>query len=232
MDLISRVASRYEFELRFPFIRTLEDRIHIARADVTMPREFYLPKDFRGKPSIKPPGTDLEIWTWMDDRPDSKGYGKMYGIAFQGKANKPLWYYTFKDQAGLWKQINESVEIRREQLKRKQEEALRRKNEQHGLKEGDILYSSWGYDQTNVDFYQVTKVIGKAVVIRAIASKVVREERGAEYVAAVPGKFTGPEEKKLPRGEGDAVSIKLNSFSYARKWDGKPKYQTATGWGH
>ncbi len=24
--------------------------------------------------------------------------------------------------------------------------------------EGDVLYDSWGYDQTNIDWYQITKV--------------------------------------------------------------------------
>ena len=32
------------------------------------------------------------------------------------------------------------------------------------IKEGDIFYSSWGYDQTNIDYYKVTKLIGKASV--------------------------------------------------------------------
>lgn len=27
----------------------------------------------------------------------------------------------------------------------------------YGLKEGDILYDTWGYEQTNVEFYQVKK---------------------------------------------------------------------------
>lgn len=31
----------------------------------------------------------------------------------------------------------------------------------HELKEGDILDSSWGYEQTNVDFYRVEKILGK-----------------------------------------------------------------------
>lgn len=37
---------------------------------------------------------------------------------------------------------------------------------------GDILYSSWGYEQTNVNFYQVTKKVGlKMVELREIHNK-------------------------------------------------------------
>jgi hypothetical protein len=34
----------------------------------------------------------------------------------------------------------------------------------HDIKAGDIFYSSWGYDQTNVDYYIVTRVVGRCSV--------------------------------------------------------------------
>ena len=34
----------------------------------------------------------------------------------------------------------------------------------HSLKVGDILVASWGYEQTNVDFYQVVALKGKTMV--------------------------------------------------------------------
>ena len=33
------------------------------------------------------------------------------------------------------------------------------------IKEGDIFYASWGYEQTNIDFYRVVKKVGKASVM-------------------------------------------------------------------
>lgn len=40
-----------------------------------------------------------------------------------------------------------------------------------GVHVGDIYYSAWGYDQTNVDFYQVVALKGKhTAVIRQIAN--------------------------------------------------------------
>ena len=39
----------------------------------------------------------------------------------------------------------------------------------HHYKVGDILYNSWGYNQTNVDWYQVIKVKPKSIVIHPIA---------------------------------------------------------------
>ncbi len=40
----------------------------------------------------------------------------------------------------------------------------------YNFKVGQIFYNSWGYEQTNVDFYQVVKVTDKSVEFRAIES--------------------------------------------------------------
>jgi hypothetical protein len=97
------------------------------------------------------------------------------------------------------------------------------------LKVGDILYSSWGYDQTNIDFYQVVEVGDKTVKIRKVQQKVVSEGRGSESVVASPDHFVGPAMVKRV-SQGDCVRIE--SYASACKWDGHPKHQTAMGWGH
>ena len=40
----------------------------------------------------------------------------------------------------------------------------------HDIKIGDIFYNSWGYDQTNIDFYQVVGTTAKTISIRQISS--------------------------------------------------------------
>jgi len=125
---------------------------------------------------------------------------------------------------------------------RQREAYVRSKNEQRKLqvknlnpKVGDILYSSWGYDQTNVDFYEVTAVANSMVEIREVASKIVSEKQGTAYVTALPGRFVGPPMKKRVApsvSETNSYHVKITSFSSASLWDGRPKYQTASGWGH
>lgn len=39
------------------------------------------------------------------------------------------------------------------------------------LKTGDIVSNSWGYEQTNVDFYQVTRTTEKSVWFKEIESE-------------------------------------------------------------
>ena len=43
------------------------------------------------------------------------------------------------------------------------------------IKVGDVWYSSWGYDQTNVDFYKVIKKSNKMIWLRRIGQIYVKQ---------------------------------------------------------
>jgi hypothetical protein len=98
---------------------------------------------------------------------------------------------------------------------------------------GDIFYSSWGYDQTNIDFYQVVKV-GKAMISLRQIDKRVTRARGEpeEYVMPTANKFVGPVITKKLKLYSDRPFVELNSYANAYKWDGKAQAQTGFGWGH
>ena len=60
---------------------------------------------------------------------------------------------------------------------------------------GDILNSSWGYDQTNVELVQIVRKTAKTLIVRAIAGTL---EGGtgnsmAGYLTPIKDKFIGPE---------------------------------------
>lgn len=91
------------------------------------------------------------------------------------------------------------------------------------FKEGAILYASWGYDQTNIDFYQITERRGAYAWIRPIASKRVSTNGYDSYmVVADKDHFTGKPEKKLIGPYG----LSLTSYSSASLWDGRPLNET------
>ena len=55
---------------------------------------------------------------------------------------------------------------------------------EYGVKVGDIFYMSWGYEQTNLDFFRVEKLRGKTqVVIREVRLK-VKEEVGISSMSS------------------------------------------------
>ena len=201
------------------------------RGRFTLPRGSYLPKNNATLMERKGTPEGLQIWTWEDiGRNGSPVY---LAGAWAGKADKPMWYHTFRDINGQERQIQDTVKLYQDLVDAKRKRLEDQKNFAHGLQIGDILVSSWGYDQTNVDYYQVTRLYGKAIGIREIGKKYLSSDgSGSDKVAPDPGAFVGPEMKKIPRGGYGGASVKINSFASAHKWDGQPDRQTSSGWGH
>lgn len=72
-----------------------------------------------------------------------------------------------------------------ERRQRKQEARSRFENP---YKVGDILHHSWGYDQTNCDFYQVVEVKKASVILRKIGAKTVEGSEGFMSESLMPEK--------------------------------------------
>jgi len=90
-------------------------------------------------------------------------------MAFGGKSDKPAFYTRFRtvDRASQYvKSWHEGI-LNKAKAKRAERDA--RKNFVNPLVLGQILSSTWGYDQTNVNFYQVVRMVGRqSVEIREI----------------------------------------------------------------
>ena len=110
-----------------------------------------------------------------------------------------------------------------------------------GTQVGDVLVSTWGYDQTNVDFWRVVGLTpsGKSARIVPAGSRVVEQFTGGESV--VPGALVWEQDDattSLVRwydfrdGREWCVGVPRGYKNTARLWDGRPVHQTAFGWGH
>lgn len=104
------------------------------------------------------------------------------------------------------------------------------------VKVGDIFVASWGYDQTNVDFYEVTGLTGASVRVREVAKDIDTKHSdryGSDYVTPRKGNFIGGEmTKRLQAGYQGTAAITINTVQSASLWDGTPEYETSSGWGH
>lgn len=102
------------------------------------------------------------------------------------------------------------------------------------LEVGDILTSSWGYDQTNVDFYQVERLAGKTMVeVREIAAQMVDSSGSSDYVRPYPAsKGQKVYRRKIKGLNSERPYINISSFQYAELWDGTPQRQTNAYYGH
>lgn len=96
----------------------------------------------------------------------------------------------------------------------------------HGVKVGDIFCASWGYDQTNVDFYEVTKLIGKHTVL---IKELGQERTSGDYAftgetTPIKGKYVEGSEtlrKHIKKRSYDGRPyVKIIHSTYARLWNG------------
>lgn len=156
--------------------------------------------------------------------------GRLCVIGYAGQAGKSSIHYAVKDQ-------NRAAVVIREffdglaQHKQMVENRRKQANAGHSLKVGDIITNSWGYDQTNVDWYRIVRTSRTFVWIQPICAQV--EETGF---------MSGPSEPRIDttdsnpdnwgfkdakgsvekhKAEGNHVSMR---FGCGSKWDGQPKY--------
>ena len=99
----------------------------------------------------------------------SRRNGKPGLQVFFGKQSKPViwsWYSTKEARNSALRQYFEG---RRKSIAFKQERKGARKNFVHNAKVGDVYYTSWGYDQTNVEFFQIVEIHGKFAILRELS---------------------------------------------------------------
>lgn len=190
---------------------------------MALSREFYIKK---GAMKIAP--KDLPVVFYVENREyDKTLIGHHAAMCFIGKQSKPAWYYSFRNGQQMFSKIKEQIEGVRASEERKAKEKAER-SKPHSLKVGDILVSSWGYDQTNVDFYKVKKLIGKSMVeLIAVGSDTVEGSgydhgMACEVVAIPQAEYGEPFKKKA----NSTNYVSLNSYSSAGKWDGSPMYKS------
>jgi hypothetical protein len=90
----------------------------------------------------------------------------------------------------------------------------------------DVIVNTWGYEQTNVEFYKVVKVLPKSIEIVAVQSSQVE---GSMYGHGMACELT-PTDTVIP-GKGYTLRVKEKgylsnpqSYYYFHKWSGQPQY--------
>lgn len=146
-------------------------------------------------------------------------------MVYTGTNRKPDFYFIFpntEERDTYVKNYIEGLQREADEKKRRKEE---RANYTHTFQVDDILSSLWGYEQTNVYFYQVVKVSSpKTIVIRRIKSGIVDEDhyQMTGHVVPVPSAFIEDVEPLQRRVfPGDIVNI--NSYAIAQRWNGTPE---------
>jgi hypothetical protein len=85
-----------------------------------------------------------------------------------------------------------------------------------GLSVGSVWYTSWGYDQTNVEFFEVVRTTGASIVLRRIGAEV---QDGRLYPR--PGEYV--QDFHLQGNPGTPERLRDEARGYSEKMCRKPR---------
>lgn len=203
-------------------------------------RESFIPK---GSTKIADKASDAVayVYTTRGDRPAA--------AVFFGKQAKPVFHYSYRSEAERERCIRKTFADRQATGTYRQEYRDKSKAEAEAMRAkvqvGDIFRTSWGYDQTNVEFFEVTEVRGAYATLREIACASHSAGMGSDRVVAQSGSYLAPRYDGDDRGKPirrliQAGHIKIDRSRTGWPWGtriagvvvGESVHRTADGWGH
>ncbi len=167
-------------------------------------RAFYLRQDYQLIRSI--PELGIEIYA---DATSSTI------LAFAGKRQKPSFHLRFTSEVRASHYVADWVDRLRQSHERKERDRAEKKAFRHTLKVGHVLASTWGYEQTNWNFYEVIKLAGcHTVELRELAQSRVETTYMQGKCAPLPGQYIG---EMLRRRVGRGNRVRISSCQLASK---------------
>jgi hypothetical protein len=156
-----------------------------------MPREFYIPKNAT---KIADKLSDAVAYVRINDK------SRPQAVIFFGKQAKPVSNYWYRSEEARNAAVASAFESRRKSLAFKAERKAKRVAWVPDYKVGDILRTSWGYDQTNVEYFEITEIKGKYATLREIAAESTETGWMTGRCAPLPGEFLEPRFKDDDQG--------------------------------
>lgn len=170
----------------------------------------------------------------FDGKPSETIRNGLKSLQFRWHQIKQVWYGFAEENA-----LKAILDRTTKNEPKKQEKAV--KSEIKGLKVGDVLISSWGYEQTNVDAFQVVALVGSSSVrVKEVVLPVRKTKSNGmmseDLILYQPDHFLKPvnrptfikdnEKGDLKRVQEKRAEpfIKINSFANAYKLKDGEKY--------
>lgn len=102
----------------------------------------------------------------FDSKPTEEIRNALKALRFRWHNVKKVWYGYSTEEA-----VKAAIEG-----KPSKQNELKTKTNKYGVKVGDLFSASWGYEQTNVDFFQVIALVGETSVrVREVYPQMIDE---------------------------------------------------------
>lgn len=177
----------------------------------------YRSRDFLPKGAVKVADkhSDAVAYAYTDSR------GKLAAIVYFGKQGKSVSHHVFRTEAEREKHVREMFNNRRAHAA-SVAERRRAKNAPHKLEVGHILRTCWGYDQTNVEFFRVERLIGRNSV-ELVELQALRHDTIYMQGEKLPSdKPMG--EKFVRRVNGTWNHVRIDRCRIGFLWSGEPAH--------
>lgn len=146
---------------------------------------------------------DLSCAVYLNELPN----GKFSAIGFRRKSLKPAFRHWFPTQ-------ERRAEFVANWITQSMGDNEKYSRKARALEVGDVLVASWGYEQTNIDYYIVQELYGKTgVIIAEIGSQRVGTDSMQGKTIPDPSRVIGESMRRVADGNG----VKINSHIWARK---------------
>ena len=149
--------------------------------------------------------------------------GKPCAIAYRGRAKKAAFNYSYKSEEERFESVSQWMQARSEEQAEREVIKKQRSAVPRALAVDDVLMASWGYDQTNIDYYKVTKLVGKSSVevVEIGAIGVADGDMSGKCIPDVDNEVGKPFTRRVKNGTG----IKVDSCV----WPSKLEYTVVDG---
>jgi len=146
------------------------------------------------------------------------------------KAVKPGWNFRFQSAAHREKRVAEYFAGQAVRAAQKAKDAAARKAWVPDFKVGDILKGHWGYDQTNIDYFEVVAVKGKMLEIQQLAQARSGDGYGgSSKCVPLPGEYKNSKVYRV-RAQQNGVKSPIYGWLYKeapKMVGGVPVYEAA-----
>lgn len=161
--------------------------------------------------------------------------------AWRGKGgHKPAFYFSFSNRGRAETYAAEFVRQEQGRQQRQAAQVAERQAKRAKLKAedhwtvGDTVYTSWGYDQTNVEFFQIVALKARSVVVRQVnENNSDHGQPGGGKTAPRRYEYIGPEilcplDENGRFSAGPCWKNDKPSFRHScSKWDGRALYTSS-----
>jgi hypothetical protein len=184
----------------------------------------------------------LEIY--FDEKPQTEVLSTLKAEGFRWHRIKKCWYNKISDAVLKIAESLANGQVLTTTKATKAERQPKTAINKYGVKVGDIFYMSWGYEQTNLDFFVVVELVGsQSVRIKECVLKTTEESMYshgmARDVAFDTSKFEILERSLFCKDDqkgkgmlkrvcqmGDSVFLNMTSYANAYPYKGKKLYNS------